>query len=82
MTTDIDAVEPHTRPSTAAERMRRYRKNRRRGKRCVRIQLHASDIEELIRKKYLKPELRNDTGEIQGAVAAFFDDALNEYDKA
>jgi len=78
MTTDTDAVDPHTRRSTAAKRMRLYRKRRRRGNRCVRIQLDASDIEALV-GKYLEPELRNDPDAIRMAVEVFLDDALYEH---
>ena len=33
-----------------AERMRRYRKRRRGGMRCVRVQIHVTEIDALIRQ--------------------------------
>ena len=37
-------------PSLAAERMRRHRQRQRKGLRCLRIELHEMEIDELIRK--------------------------------
>ncbi|MGB8823279.1 MAG: hypothetical protein WCD25_07795, partial [Pseudolabrys sp.] len=36
-------------PSLAAERMRRHRQRQRKGLRCLRIELHEMEIDELIR---------------------------------
>jgi len=44
--------------STAAERMRLYRKRRRDGMQYVRIPLHVTDIDGLIRMRLLKEERR------------------------
>ena len=43
-----------------AERMRRYRKRRRGGMRCARIQLDVTTIDTVIRKGHLEPEARDD----------------------
>ncbi len=63
-------------PSPTAERMRLHRKRRRRGLRCVRIQLHVTEIDGLIRKRYLEAKNRDDLNEIQMAVDAFISDTL------
>ena len=51
-------------PSLAAERMRRHRQRQRKGLRCLRIELHEMEIDELIRKGLLKWETRNDRSAI------------------
>jgi len=45
--------------SPAAVRMRRHRKLRREGLRCLMIQLRETEIEALIYRGLLKPEMRN-----------------------
>jgi hypothetical protein len=55
-------------PSTAAERMRLYRKRRRNGMHCVRIPLHVTDIDDFIRMRLLKEEERHDAEALQTAV--------------
>jgi hypothetical protein len=54
--------------SAAAERMRLYRKRRRDGMRYVRIPLHVTDIDALIRMRLLKEEQRHDAEALQTAV--------------
>jgi hypothetical protein len=73
---DDGAVKPHARPSTTAERMRRYRKRRRRGIRCVRVQLHVTEIDALIRKKYLDQQSRDDLKAVEYAIRTVVLDAL------
>jgi hypothetical protein len=77
MTMNTEAVNPHVRPPTAAERMRHYRRRRRRGARSLRIQLELAAIGALISKGYLEQGLRNDPSAIQFAVNSFIDDALH-----
>jgi hypothetical protein len=48
--------------------MRRYRKRRRRGMRCLRIQIHVSEIDALIRKKYLDQQSRDDLKAVEYAI--------------
>jgi len=48
--------------------MRRYRKQRRQGLRYVRIQLHVTDIDALIRMRLLKEDERQDVEALQTAV--------------
>jgi hypothetical protein len=59
-----------------AERMRRYRKRRRRGMRCVRVEVNLAEVEALIRKGYLNDETRNDRYALTFAVGSFIYDAL------
>ena len=54
--------------SPAAERMRLYRKRRRQGLHHVRIQLHVTDVDGLIRTGFLKEEERDDPERLQAAV--------------
>ena len=66
------SLEPKKMPALSsapvAERMRRYRKRRRRGMRCLRIQIHVSEIDALIRKKYLDQQSRDDLKAVEYAI--------------
>ena len=53
-------IPPLRSPSPAAQRMRRYRKQRRQGLRSVRIPLHETDCDVLIRMGLLKEDQRQD----------------------
>ena len=64
-------------PSLAAERMRRHRQRQRKGLRCLRIELHEMEIDELIRKGLLRSETRNDQNEIVKAIYKHFDRTLS-----
>ena len=64
-------------PSLAAERMRRHRQRQRKGLRCLRIELHEMEIDELIRKGLLKWETRNDRSAIVRALYSIFDRTLS-----
>ena len=63
-------MTPNTpKPSpTRAQRMRQYRKRRRRGTRCIRLTLPVTVIDAFIREKLLKEEERDDPLELQWAV--------------
>ena len=54
--------------SPAAQRMRRYRKQRRQGLRYIPIPLHVTDIDALIRMRLLKEDQRHDVEALQTAV--------------
>jgi hypothetical protein len=73
---DIEPPNSHSASPTAAERMRRSRELRRKGKRYVRIRLHKTDIEAFISKGYLEPGLRNDHDALQKAAETIISDAL------
>jgi hypothetical protein len=55
-------------PSPGAQRMRRYRKQRKQGLRAVRILLDETDIDALIRMRLLKEDERQDVQALQTAV--------------
>jgi hypothetical protein len=63
-------------PSSAA-RMRQHRKRHRRGLRCVRIQLHVTAIDALVRNGYLGEKDRDDPIAIEIAIDTFFSDAIS-----
>jgi hypothetical protein len=62
--------------SAAAERMRLHRERRRRGLRCLIIELRETEIDALIRKGLLKPETRNNPTALNEALYAFLDGTL------
>ena len=61
-------IPPLRSPSPAAQRMRRYRKQRRQGLRSVRIPLHETDCDVLIRMGLLKEDQRQDPKALQKAL--------------
>jgi hypothetical protein len=63
-------------PSAAAERMRLHRERRRQGLRCLRIELHETEIEILIEKGLLDGEMRNDPGAVCNALYEHLDQSL------
>ena len=64
--------------SPEAERMRLYRKRRREGMRYVRIPLHVTEIDALIRIGRLKEDSRTDAEVLQAAVLSLVYQALGE----
>jgi hypothetical protein len=61
-------ISPTRSSSPAAQRMRRHRKQRRQGLRSVRIRLHETDIDALIRMRLLNEDQREDVEALQTAV--------------
>jgi len=76
MMTNPPTAAPATR-SAAAERMRRHRERRRKGLRCLMIQLRETEIDALIGSGLLKPEMRNDPRAVRKAFYSFLDDTLS-----
>ena len=62
--------------SAAANRMRAHRQRRRDGLRCIVVQLRETEIDELIRRKLLQADARNDVYAIREALHAHFDRTL------
>jgi hypothetical protein len=62
--------------SAAAERMRAHRKRRKAGLRCLTIELLTTEIDELIRRKLLDADARNDHYTICQALYRHLDDTL------
>ena len=69
-------MTPATACSAAAERMRAHRDRRRAGLRCVVVQLRETEIDELIRRKLLQADARNDPYAVRDALHAHFDRTL------
>ena len=69
MPTNAPPFSPMTkvRP-TPAERMRLHRKRQRQGLQCVRILLHVTDIDGLVRLGLLQDDQRTDAVALQAAV--------------
>jgi hypothetical protein len=63
--------------SLAAERMRLHRERRRKGLRCVTIEVRESEINMLVHMKLLKSEMRNDANAIIEALYAHLDRTLD-----
>jgi hypothetical protein len=77
---ELTVTPPTTKPaipSAAAERMRLHRERRRKGLRCLVIELRETEIDALVRKGLLKIEMRNDANAIIEAVYAHFDRTLD-----
>jgi hypothetical protein len=68
--------------TSAAERMRRYRKCRLRGRRCVGISIGAAEIAALAEKGYLDPAEREDIGALEFVVSAFLSERYSAFDRA
>ena len=64
--------------SAAAQRMRAPRQRRREGLRCVVVQLREAEIDELIRRKLLQVNARNDVYAVRDALHAHFDRTLGK----
>jgi hypothetical protein len=61
-------IPPSRSPSPAAQRMRRYRKQRRQGLRSVRILLDETDVDAFIHLGLLKEDQRQDEEALRTAV--------------
>jgi hypothetical protein len=69
--------DPDPSISPAAARMRRHRKLRREGLRCLTIQLRETEIDMLICKALLRPEMRNNKNAVINALHDHFDITLS-----
>jgi hypothetical protein len=56
--------------------MRRHRERRRRGMRCLRVELRETEIDELVRRGLLTEDARNDPAAVRNAVHSHFDHTL------
>ena len=63
-------------PSAGTQRMARHRNRRRKGLRCVTIELRETEVDVLIRQGRLARDSRADLVAIQKALHEFFDDHL------
>jgi hypothetical protein len=65
-------------PLNVAERMRLYRRRRRHGEKFVRISLHVTEIETLVRMGLLTEEQRQDDEALQTAILSIVYRALED----
>jgi hypothetical protein len=65
-------------PSSVTERVRIHRKRHRNGLRAVRVLLHESEIDSLVRQGYLKQERRHLPDAVQAAINDFICDKLGQ----
>jgi hypothetical protein len=72
------STQDRTAPLTPAERMRRYRQRRRQREEYVRIPLHVTEIDTLIRMGLLTEERRQDDEALQTAVLSIVYRALED----
>ena len=71
--------QPTRTPQSPAERMRLYRHRRRRGRRIVRVEIDAREVEVLVRRGYLEPKDREDQSAIEAATNAAISDLLGGF---
>ena len=72
MMTNPSTAAPATH-SPAAERMRLHRERRRKGLRCLTIELRETEIDALARNGFLKADARNDPYAIEVALYEFLE---------
>jgi hypothetical protein len=65
-------------PPNAAERMRLYRRRRRQRLQYIRISLHVTEIDTLIRMRLLTEERRQDAEALQAAILSIVYEALDD----
>ena len=76
---EMTSTPPTTGPvalSPAAERMRLFRERRRKGLRCLTIELRETEIDALIRNGMLNAEMRDDPIAVSEALYAHLDQTL------
>ena len=62
--------------SSAAERMRRYRKRRRKGLRCFTLEILEGEVDALVHRGHLQATERNDRRAVKRAFYVFLDRTL------
>ena len=67
-----------SRHSLAAERMRRHRRRRRNGLRCLMIQLRETEIDTLISRELLQTDARSDAQSVREALYKHLDRTLGK----
>jgi hypothetical protein len=72
----VETEKTPTRSPSPAERMRQYRKRHRKGLRCVRILLEVTEIDVLVRRRYLEAKDRDNGKAVQAATAIFVSDSF------
>jgi hypothetical protein len=62
--------------SSGADRMARHRRRRKKGLRCLTVELRQSEIDALILRQRLAPESRHDLLAVRKALYDFLEDTL------
>jgi hypothetical protein len=78
--TEMMTNQPTAAPAThsaAAERMRLHRERRRKGLRCLTIELRETEIDALVRNGLLRADVRNDLHSIEMALYEFLERTLS-----
>jgi hypothetical protein len=70
----IKEVASTHRPSSATERSRRYRQRRRKGTRCITVQVNENGVGALVARGYLPKEARGDPAAIGVAIEVVLSD--------
>ena len=71
----MNSVQP--KPNAAAARRRHHRQRQREGLRCLTVQLRETEIDMLVCRALLEPEMRNNKNAIIRALYAHFDLTLS-----
>ena len=77
LSTQTAGLRAHS-PSPAAGRMRLYRKRRRQGLQYVRVELHVTEVDSLIRMGLLKEEQRQHREAVHAAIMGLIYRALED----
>jgi hypothetical protein len=72
---------PPARPSPSTERSRRYRQRRRRGTRCITVDVNGSEVGALVTRGYLPEEARGDPVAIKAAIEGLISDLAFELEQ-
>jgi hypothetical protein len=74
--TMIDIAQTTVTRTSGAERMKLHRERKRNGMRCLTIELRETEIDALVAKQFLKPEMRDDREAIADAIYGWFEQVL------
>ena len=72
---------PAARPSSATERSRRHRQRRRRGTRCITVDVNESELSALAARDYLPEEALGDAMAIKAAIECVISDLAFELEQ-
>jgi hypothetical protein len=68
-------------PSSSTERTRRHRQRRRRGTRCITVDVNEGEVAALVARGYLPEEARGDAVAIKGAIEGVISDLAFELEQ-
>jgi hypothetical protein len=76
---DVSELTTAASAPSAAARMRRHRRLRKKGMRCVRLRANEVEIERSTKAGYLPLERKTDLSSIESALKRFISDTLLRY---